>query len=218
MAYRLILVLLALLVASQAHAHGGGLDKLGCHHNRKAGGYHCHRGVLAGQTFGTKQEALDRLKQGQLKQNVPAPGTDNSITGTARVVDGDTIEISGERIRLHGIDAPESKQKCTASGKEWACGQEATFALARFIATHWITCKGNKRDRYERLIAVCYAGGKDINAAMVCQGWALAYRRYSMDYVDEENEAREDSLGIWHGEFMPPWEWRRKEARWSKNS
>jgi len=74
MNYRLTLVLLSLLVASQAHAHGGGLDKLGCHHNRKAGGYHCHRGVLAGKAFSTKQKALNRLRRGQLKRNVPAPG------------------------------------------------------------------------------------------------------------------------------------------------
>ena len=72
---------------------------------------------------------------------VPAPATaTNAITGKPRVIDGDTIEVAGERIRLHGIDAPESKQKCTAEGKEWACGQEATFALARFIGTHWVTC------------------------------------------------------------------------------
>ncbi len=79
---------------------------------------------------------------------MPAPATaTNAITGKPRVIDGDTIEIAGERTRLRGIDAPESEQKCTAGGKEWACGQEATFALARFIETHWVTCKGDKRDR-----------------------------------------------------------------------
>ncbi|MEE9544696.1 MAG: thermonuclease family protein [Rhodospirillales bacterium] len=103
---------------------------------------------------------------------VPAPATaTNAITGKARIIDGDTIEIAGERIRLHGIDAPESKQKCTAEGKGWACGQKSTFALAQFIETHWVTCKGDMRDRYGWLIAVCYAGGKDINAAVVRQGW-----------------------------------------------
>jgi|ETNmetMinimDraft_26_1059896.scaffolds.fasta_scaffold19247_2 endonuclease YncB( thermonuclease family) len=210
MAHRLILVLLALLVASQAHAHGGGIDKLGCHHNRKAGGYHCHRGVLAGQTFGTKQEAFDLLKQGQSKQNMPAPGAGNSITGKPRVIDGDTLQMAGERIRLHGIDAPESKQKCTADGKEWACGQEATFALARFIETHWVTCKGNKRDRYGRLIAVCFVGSYNLNAIMVREGWAMAYRQYSNDYVPEEDDARIHRRGLWRGKFMAPWEWRKR--------
>ena len=99
------------------------------------------------------------------------------ITGKPRVIDGDTIEIAGERIRLHGIDAPETKQTCQDNnGKEWRCGQDATFALADMIGNHWITCKGDERDRYRRLIAVCYAGPHDLNAKMVQQGWALAYR------------------------------------------
>ncbi|MCH8236788.1 MAG: thermonuclease family protein, partial [Proteobacteria bacterium] len=117
---------------------------------------------------------------------------------------------AGERIRLHGIDAPEAKQTCIdGEGKEWRCGQEATFALANLIGDHWITCKGDKRDRYGRLIAVCYAGDYDLNAKMVRQGWALAYRRYSMDYVDAEAAAKEAGVGMWRGEFITPWEWRK---------
>ena len=96
-------------------------------------------------------------------------------------------------------------------GKEWACGQEATFALAQFIETHWVTCKGNKRDRYSRLIAVCFVGSYDLNAMMVREGWALAYRRYSTDYVDEEAAARDAGKGVWRGEFVAPWEWRRSK-------
>ena len=99
------------------------------------------------------------------------------VTGKPRVIDGDTIEIAGERIRLHGIDAPESKQTCAdKTGREWRWGQDATFALAEMIGNHWITCKGDTRDRYRRLIAVCYAGSYDLNAKMVRQGWSLAYR------------------------------------------
>ena len=139
------------------------------------------------------------------------PAKTAELAGHHRVIDGDTIEIAGERIRLHGIDAPESEQKCTAGGKEWACGQEATFALARIIETHWVTCKGNKRDRVGRLMAVCYAGPYDLNAKVVREGWALAYRRDSMDYVDEETAARNAGRGVWRGEFMPPWEWRRSK-------
>ena len=103
------------------------------------------------------------------------------ITGKPRVIDGDTIEIAGERIRLHGIDAPEADQTCLdEKGKKWRCGQEATFALLYMIGDHWITCKSDERDRYGRLIAVCFAGPHDLNAKMVRQGWALAYRKYSM--------------------------------------
>ena len=132
------------------------------------------------------------------------------ITGKPRVIDGDTIEIAGERIRLHGIDAPEAKQTCLdENGKMWRCGQNATFALANLIQNNWITCKGNERDRYGRLIAVCYAGPYDLNAMIVQRGWALAYRRYSMDYVDEEADAKAHKDGLWRGEFVPPWEWRK---------
>ncbi len=133
------------------------------------------------------------------------------ITGPARVVDGDTIWIGKTKIRLHGIDAPESKQTCQdANGGEYRCGEMATFALAEIIETHWITCKGETRDRYKRRIAVCYAGPYDVNAEMVKRGWALAYRKYSKDYVDVEKMARDTRVGMWQGEFMKPWEWRRK--------
>ncbi len=133
------------------------------------------------------------------------------LKGKPRIIDGDTIEIAGEKIRLHGIDAPETKQTCQdANGGEYRCGEMATFALAEIIETHWITCKGEARDRYKRRIAVCYAGPYDINAEMVKRGWALAYRRYSEDYVDVEKMARDTRSGIWQGEFMKPWEWRRR--------
>ena len=89
-------------------------------------------------------------------------------------------------------------------------GKMPPLALANLIGNHWITCKGSTRDRYGRLIAVCYAGDHDLNAKMVRQGWALAYRRYSMDYVDAEAAAKDAGVGMWRGEFEPPWEWRRK--------
>jgi endonuclease YncB( thermonuclease family) len=132
------------------------------------------------------------------------------ITGEPRIVDGDTIVISNERIRLHGIDAPESKQSCTMNGKEWACGQEATKALVRYIGDQDVTCEGDKRDRYKRLIAVCFAGAHNLNAKMVSEGWALAYRKYSKDYIVDEKQAKLTRRGIWMGEFLMPWVWRRR--------
>ena len=132
------------------------------------------------------------------------------LTGKPRIVDGDTIWIGDTRIRLHGIDSPESKQTCKkADGREYRCGEIATFALAEIIETHWITCKGETTDRYKRRISVCYVGLYDINAEMVRRGWALAYRRYSSDYVDEEAEAKSRGVGMWAGEFVAPWVWRR---------
>ena len=132
------------------------------------------------------------------------------VTGKPRVIDGDTVEIAGERIRLNGIDTPETKQTCLdETGKRWRCGEEATFALLDLVGNHWITCKGQERDRYKRLIAVCYAGPYDLNAKMVRQGWALAYRRYSTDYVAEEDKAKAQKVGLWRGQFVAPWDWRR---------
>jgi len=128
---------------------------------------------------------------------LPMPAAIADVTGKPRVIDGDTIEIAGERIRLNGIDTPEARQTCLdEAGKRWRCGQEATFALANMIGNHWITCKGDKRDKYNRLIAICFAGPYDLNAKMVRQGWALAYRKYSTDYIAEEAEAKAQKLGL----------------------
>jgi len=131
------------------------------------------------------------------------------LRGEPSIVDGDTVVVSGEKIRLYGIDSPESKQTCTAKGKEWRCGEEATLALARLIKTRWITCIGDERGKYGRLIAVCYAGPVNLNATMVREGWALAYQQYSMTYVNEEHVAQDAGVGIWRGEFIKPWEWRK---------
>ncbi len=72
-----------------------------------------------------------------------------------------------------------------------------------------MTCEDLGRDRYKRIIARCTVAGEDLEKWMVANGWALAYRRYSLDYVDEEADARAARRGIWAGEFVKPWEWRR---------
>ncbi len=131
------------------------------------------------------------------------------VVGTATVIDGDTIEVHGQRIRLHGIDAPESRQLCRLDGKPWQCGKDAANALADKIARRPVTCEDLGRDRYKRIIARCTVGGEDLEKWMVSQGWALAYRRYSLDYVEQEAEAQAARRGIWAGEFVKPWEWRR---------
>jgi endonuclease YncB( thermonuclease family) len=131
------------------------------------------------------------------------------VTGPARVVDGDTLEIQGQRIRLHGIDAPESRQVCRLDGKPWQCGKDSGSALAEKIARRPMTCEDLGRDRYKRIIARCTVAGEDIGAWMVLEGLALAYRRFSLDYVDQESEAEAERRGIWAGEFVKPWEWRQ---------
>ncbi len=131
------------------------------------------------------------------------------ITGQPRVIDGDTIEIAGQRIRLHGIDAPEASQFCYLDGKRWQCGEDVGNILSDFISHRTITCQERDRDRYGRIVAVCFVAGEDLNAWMVLQGLALAYRRYSLDYVDQETDAQLARRGVWATRFVLPWEWRR---------
>ena len=131
------------------------------------------------------------------------------MTGPARVIDGDTLEIQGQRIRLHGIDAPESRQLCFIDGKPWQCGKDATNALTGKIARRLVTCEDLGRDRYKRIIGRCTVAGEDIESWMVVNGWAVAYRRFSLNYVDQEADAQAARRGIWASEFVKPWEWRR---------
>lgn len=135
-----------------------------------------------------------------------------------RVIDGDTMDVDGVRVRLHGIDAPEGKQSCQREGVAWLCGQEAAKALREHVRGKELACETKDRDRYGRAVAVCrtvelsdFIGKLPINDWMVRQGWALDYRQYSKGaYADAEREAREGKRGLWAGTFTPPWEWRRK--------
>ena len=136
-------------------------------------------------------------------------GGSGAFTGPARVIDGDTLDVGGVRIRLHGIDAPESKQSCQAGGKRWSCGREATRALRGRIGGRSVSCQEHDRDRYGRVVAVCSASGTDLNAWMVAEGWAFAYRRYSNAYVAQESGARTARRGLWRGDVIPPWDWRK---------
>jgi endonuclease YncB( thermonuclease family) len=108
----------------------------------------------------------------------------SELVGIPSVIDGDTIELHRERIRLFGIDAAESSQLCEdAAGKSYRCGQQAALALADHIGRRTVWCEGKERDRYGRLVAICYLGDKDLNAWMVSQGLALAFRKNSSLYV-----------------------------------
>tara|TARA_R110002020_G_scaffold221868_1_gene430057 strand:- start:979 stop:1560 length:582 start_codon:yes stop_codon:yes gene_type:complete len=133
------------------------------------------------------------------------------ITGTALVVDGDTISISGNKIRLSGIDTPEKNQTCRKASVTWRCGHKATETLRDWTYTKKVRCIGDTKDRYGRLIANCFVDGYNVNARLVYEGLALAYRKYSKQYVPEEDKARAAKRGMWAGEFVPPWDWRRGE-------
>ena len=144
----------------------------------------------------------------------PSSAAPEIIAGRASVIDGDTIEIRGERIRLFGIDAPESGQTCLdAKGQSYRCGQKAALVLDARIGEGVVTCERKDTDRYGRVVALCRVFGEDLGAWMVGLGWALAYRTYTTRYVPAEDLARSRGLGMWAGRFTPPWDWRTDRRR-----
>lgn len=132
------------------------------------------------------------------------------IVGRSVVIDGDTLAIDGRRVRLEGIDAPEVQQRCLSSGQQWSCGQQAALMLSNWIADRPVSCYSRGLDRFNRVLARCFVGNDDIQAWLVSNGWALAYRRYSADYVAAEEHAKSVKVGVWRGEFVLPWEWRQQ--------
>lgn len=131
-----------------------------------------------------------------------------TLSGGARAIDGDTLAVAGQRMRLKGIDAFERDQTCRRGEADYACGAEAWRALADLARGGAVTCAGRTTDRYGRLLAVCEAGGRDLNAAMVESGWALAWGAYE----GEERQARSARRGAWDGTFDTPADWRARRG------
>ena len=143
-----------------------------------------------------------------------------SITGHAEVTDGDTIKINTFKIRLNGIDAPEKKQKCKRPYLEifififyedYSCGQKSTEALIKKINNQKITCKISDVDYFKRLIGECYKRKINLNAWLVSNGHAVAFRKYSKKYISQEMLAKQEKKGIWQGKFEMPWDYRKSK-------
>jgi endonuclease YncB( thermonuclease family) len=135
------------------------------------------------------------------------------IAGEATVTDGDTLVIAGTKIRLFGIDAPETDQFCLdQKSRQWECGISAREALIQKVASRIVSCEVKGTDLYGRGLAQCSVDGVDIGRWMVKNGWALSFVRYSHDYDDDEGEARSALAGLWSGAFIAPWEWRRRNC------
>jgi endonuclease YncB( thermonuclease family) len=142
---------------------------------------------------------------------VASPALAAEINGIPRIVDGDTIEISQVKIRLSGIDAPETDQLCLdAKGEKWACGIAARDELIRHSHGQAWECTTTETDQYRRSLANCFIKGEDVSKWMVRSGWALSFVRYSHAYDADEGAARENRAGLWSGSFIAPWDWRHR--------
>ena len=143
------------------------------------------------------------------------------IIGIPKIVDGDTVYINNYKIRLEGIDAPEMKQKCKREKlkissiigytfyEDYYCGEYSKENLSTNIKGSKIKCISLTQDRYKRYLAKCFKGKINLNRWMVRNGYAVAYRRYSKEYIPDEDFARENKLGLWKGKFLSPEKWRK---------
>lgn len=137
-------------------------------------------------------------------------GLPAEVSGTASVQDADTLEFGKVRVRLTGVDAPESGQKCRdAGGRFVRCGVIAANALSAWLNRNPVSCEIEDKDRYGRFIGKCSVRGADVQEWLVSNGHAVAYRTYSTAYVEAELKARQAKAGVWSGEFIMPWDWRQ---------
>jgi endonuclease YncB( thermonuclease family) len=136
-----------------------------------------------------------------------------SVVGYAYVVDGDTLYINNIRVRLFGIDAPEHSQTCTDKyGHAYACGVKATNSLKSLVNYKVVSCYKVTSDVYGRVVANCYADGKNVNAVQVDRGWAVATVHFSRRYERNMTYAEENNRGIFQGKFEMPYKWRYKHS------
>tara|TARA_B100001029_G_scaffold76185_1_gene62258 strand:- start:154 stop:609 length:456 start_codon:yes stop_codon:yes gene_type:complete len=133
----------------------------------------------------------------------------NVSSNTVHVIDGDTIKIGNKKIRFSGIDAPELNQYCFKNGKKILCGVLAKKALVKKIGNKVPKCVIEGKDRYKRILAECFINEKSLSKFLVRNGYAFAYRKYSKKFIQDEEVARKNKLGLWSMKFDYPWEFRK---------
>ena len=128
-----------------------------------------------------------------------------------KILDGDTIHIEKVKYRFHGIDAPEISQICKVNNKNIKCGELSKQKLIEKIGNKKVNCKKVAIDRYKRVVAECYVNDESLSKYLVKNGYAFAYRRYSKKFVEDENFAKKNKLGLWSMDFQYPWDYRRNK-------
>ena len=135
-----------------------------------------------------------------------------SPNGTVRVIDADTLDVGGTRVRLFGIDAPEMGQPCSSDGRTWDCGAWARDAVANRFEGAFAQCQRIETDRYGRVVARCAVDGQDIGGLIVRSGLAWAYRRFSDIYDLDEKSAAIAERGLWAVEIALPADYRAAQV------
>ncbi len=131
------------------------------------------------------------------------------MSGPARVIDADTLEVGGKQVELFGLDAPQMGQECELNGMRYDCGLIAAGRLAELAAGHIVRCEALGPGNYTHVIGACVAGGRDLAEELVRAGWALAYTRYSDKFLAAEEEASREKRGLWRQtSAKPSWSWR----------
>ena len=173
-------IFLSFFIFCDLHSHSGRTDNDGCHNDKKQNTKHCHQSEIADVT-----------------------------SSEIRVIDGDTIELNGNKIRFSGIDAPELGQICQKNSIEIRCGNLSKDFLATLTKEKNIRCIIEGKDFYGRLIGECFVEDRSISSILVKNGFAFAYQKYSDAYVKEEEFAKMKKLGLWNMIFEYPWIYRK---------
>ena len=134
--------------------------------------------------------------------------SNNLFASHVTVIDGDTIRLGDVKIRFSGIDAPEINQTCVASEGKVACGKISRDLLIEKVTNNKISCTDEGKDFYGRVLGECFVNGESLSSYLVREGFAFAYRKYSNKYIEDEDYAKFNELGMWSMEFQYPWDYR----------
>ena len=127
-----------------------------------------------------------------------------------KIIDGDTIHLNNEKIRFTGIDTPELKQTCSKNNEIIYCGIQARQLLINKIGKNKVKCVREGKDQYKRTLAECFVNDLSLSRFLVREGYAFAYRKYSKKFIEDENFAKNNNMGMWSMKFEYPWDWRKK--------
>ena len=127
-----------------------------------------------------------------------------------KIIDGDTIHLNNEKIRFTGIDTPELKQTCSKNNEIIYCGIQARQLLINKIGKNKVKCVREGKDQYKRTLAECFVNDLSLSKFLVREGYAFAYRKYSKKFIEDENFAKNNNIGMWSMKFEYPWDWRKK--------